>query len=308
MHITLKQLRMLEAIGRHGSITGAAREARLSQPAISQQMKQLEEMVGQSLWEKVNRRLFLTSTGELIAEAARDILARLDELEGRIEAERGKVVGPLDIAVVTSAKHFLPRYLGEFLHVHPEVQPRLTVTNRASILEAMAANRHDLYIMGQIPERARVDAFPFLDNIIEVVAEPEHALAGKKAIPLRRIAKERFLVREPGSGTRIAVEKLFADKGLEISPFMELGSGGAIKNAVMAGLGLAALSRHSLELEIKAGAIAILDVTGFPLRRAWYAAYPRGKRLSIASRTFLDFLLDDGKAGKGRAGEMDARS
>ena len=292
MHITLKQLQLVKAVAEKGSITNAAREVGLSQPAVSMQMKQLEEQIGENLWEKEGRRFVLTQTGWLVLKAAEDILHRLDELEGELEASRGQVVGELDIAVVTSAKHFLPHFLGEFLRQHPRVKPRLTVTNRASALEAIAANQHDLYIMGQIPTQLNVKAFPILDNIIEVVAAADHPLRNDRSIPLETIARERFLVREAGSGTRVAVDRLFVKNQLSITPFMELGSTGAIKNAVIAGLGIAVLSRHSLELELNSDKVSVLDVEGFPLRRKWYVAYPSKKRLSLAAMSFYEFLTE----------------
>ena len=291
MYVTLKQLKLLKAIDTCKSFTRAAKAENISQSAVSQQMKLLEECIGAPLWEKVNKRIDLTPTGTLVLQAAQDVLARLDHLEGEIEALRGKVGGPLDIAVVTSAKVFLPHYLGEFVRAHPLVKPRLTVTNRASVLAALEENRHDLYIMGQVPAELHVEARPFLDNILEVVAAPDHPLCGKRNIPLSRIAEERFLVREQGSGTRIAVDRLFAEHHLQITPFMELGNGEAIKNGVMAGLGIAVLSRHSLPMELKTGSIEILDAQAFPLRRRWYVVFPRGKRLSVAAETFMEHLL-----------------
>ncbi len=290
MNITLRQLKTLEAVARHQNYTHAAKELNLSQPAVSMQIRQLEDMLGITAAEQIGKRIFITGDGNKVLEAARDILQRLELMQGELEAVHGKVVGNLDIAVVTSAKHFLPRYLGAFVNAHPEVRPRLKVTNRASILEAIAQNRHDLYILGQIPGSVKMKAIPFLDNILEVIAPPGHALCGQKNIALERLVQERFLVREPGSGTRIAVDKLFVKHGLEITPFMELGSSGAIKNGVMANLGLAVLSRHSLEFELKTNSIAVLDVQNFPLRRRWFAAYPAGKSLSVAAGSFLRFL------------------
>jgi len=254
------------------------------------QIRQLEDMLGVNVAEQIGKRIFITADGDKVLHAARDVLQRLELMQGELEAAHGKVVGNLDIAVVTSAKHFLPRYLGAFVNAHPDVKPRLKVTNRASILEAIAQNRHDLYILGQIPDTVKMQAIPFLDNILEVIAPPGHALCKIRNIPLERLASERFLVREPGSGTRIAVDRLFENHGLEITPFMELGSSGAIKNGVMANLGLAVLSRHSLELELKTSSIAVLDVQNFPLRRRWFAAYPAGKSLSVAANSFLQFL------------------
>ncbi len=290
MNITLRQLKTLEAVARHQNYTHAAKELHLSQPAVSMQIRQLEDMLGIKAAEQIGKRIFITAEGNKVLEAARDILQRLELMQGELEAGHGRVVGNLDIAVVTSAKHFLPRYLGAFVNAHPQVKPRLKVTNRASILEAIAQNRHDLYILGQIPDSVKMQAIPFLDNILEVIAPPGHDLCGVKNIPLERLVKERFLVREPGSGTRIAVDKVFVKHGLEITPFMELGSSGAIKNGVMANLGLAVLSRHSLEFELKTNSIAVLDVQNFPLRRRWFAAYPAGKSLSVAASAFMQFL------------------
>ncbi len=290
MNITLRQLRALDAIARRQNYTHAAKELHLSQPAVSMQIKQLEDMLGIRVAEQIGKKIFITNEGKKVLAAARDILHRLEFMQGELEAMHGKITGNLDIAVVTSAKHFLPRYLGEFVNAHPQITPRLKVTNRASILEAIAQNRHDLYIMGKIPGGVQMRAFPFLDNILEVIASPDHPLCGEKNISLESLSRERFLVREPGSGTRIAVDKLFSTHGRNITPFMELGSSGAIKNGVISNLGLAVLSRHSLEFELKAGSISILDVEHFPLHRRWFAAYPTGKNLSIAAKTFLEFL------------------
>ena len=288
--ITLKKLKLLEAVSRLGSFTLAAREVHLSQPAVSVQLKALEEAAGLELIEKSNRRLQLTGAGQVVLQAAHDITGRLDQMKADIEGLKGDVVGPLNIAVVSSAKYFLPHFLGQFVRKYPDVKPRLTVTNRASLLEAVADNRHDLYVMGQMPDDLDVVAHTFLDNILEVIAPPQHALVSHKNISLERIVKERFLVREPGSGTRKAIDRVFAGHKLAISPYMELGSSGAIKNGVMAGLGIAVLSRHSLQLELDAKRVSILDVEGFPLRRRWYAVHPRHKRLSFTAKTFLEHL------------------
>ena len=289
--ITLKQLRLLDAIARHNSFTLAANEMFLSQPAVSQQIKNLEEDVGLPLFEKANKQIFLTDVGKIVLETAHLVQHQVEQMHSSIEYLKGDIAGSLDIAVVTSAKYFLPGFLGEFLQLYPKVTPRLTVTNRATILEALSKKRHNLYITGQIPKSLKVEAQPFLENIIEVVASPEHPLCKQKNITLAQLAKERFLVREKGSGTRKAIHTLFTSKSLTIKPYMELGDTGAIKNAVMANLGIAVLSRHSIKLEHETGRIAILDAAGFPLHRHWYAIYPSKKSLSIVTRTFLDFLM-----------------
>lgn len=291
MTISIQKLRILSAIAAHRNYTRAAEQLRISQPAVSLQIRQLEDYIGAPVIERVNKKIHLTDNGEMLLEAARDILSRLDRLENDIQQKRGEVAGRLDIAVVSTAKQFMPHYLGRFLRFYPKVVPQLTVTNRASLLEAISENRHDLYIMGQVPEGLPVEAHPFLDNLLEVVAPVDHHLEGRRNIALQTLLDEPFLIREQGSGTRAAVDRLFHENGLKINPFMVLGSAEAIKNAVMAGLGIAVLSRHNLALELETGRINVLDVQDFPLRRRWYVVYPGGKSLSFTANTFLDMLL-----------------
>ena len=289
--ITLKQLKLLDAIVRHNSFSLAAKEMYLSQPAVSLQIKSLEETIGQPLFEKINKQIRLTEVGKIVLDTAHSVHRHIEKMHAGLDYLTGEVIGSLDIAVVTSAKYFLPSFLGEFLQLYPKVIPRLTVTNQATMLNALSQDRHNLYIMGQIPKSLKVKSRPFLENILEVVASPLHPLCQKKKVSLAQLAKERFLVREIGSGTRKATNKIFSSQNITIKPYMELGDTGAIKNAVMANLGIAVLSRHSIKLELETGGIAILDATDFPLHRHWYAIYPNEKSLSIVTKTFLDFLM-----------------
>jgi len=296
MHATLQQLRLFEAVARLGSFTRAAEEIHLSQPAVSIQINRLEENIGMPLFEQVGKRIYLTHAGQHAFAACRDILDRLRTLEDDLAALHGAMRGPLQVSVVSTAKYFMPHLLGAFIHEHPEVVPRLTVTNRAEVIARLHHNEDDLVIMGRVPEQLALEIHPFLENPLVVAAPPEHPLAGEKNISLARIQQERFLVREPGSGTRMAVDRLFAEHGLVIEPYMELGSSEAIKQGIMAGLGIAVLSRHDLRLELPGSHIRILEVDGFPLQRRWYAAYLKGKKLSRVARAFLDFLLAEGEA------------
>jgi DNA-binding transcriptional LysR family regulator len=196
---------------------------------------------------------------------------------------------------VSSGKYFMPHLMGSFVRRYPKVEPRLEITNRADLLSSLAKNQSDLYIMGQPPEGVPVVEYPFLENILVVVARPDHPLAGKKKIPLAQIAKERFVGRESGSGTRKAVEKLFDQKGLSIEAYIELDSAEGIKQGVIGGLGIGVLSKHSLRLELDAGELVVLNVAGFPLRRRWYVSHREGKRLSRAAQLFLQYLQEEGE-------------
>ncbi len=293
-HVTFHQMRIFHSLGRHMSFTRAAEELFLTQPAVSIQVKRLEESVGMPLVEQIGKRLFLTDAGREFFEACGDVLERLRVLDEDMTGLEEGVRGPLNLAAITTSKYFMPHLLGAFLRVHPAVEPRLTVTNQTRVVERLVNNEDDLVIMGTLPENLDLEAAYFLDNPLVVVAPPDHPLVGQKQIPLERLVEERFLAREPGSGTRVARTRLFAEHGLAIRPYMELGSSEAIKQAVMAGLGISVLSLHNLRLELKAGLIAVLDVEHFPMMRQWYAVHMKGKKLSATTRMFLDFLLKDG--------------
>ncbi len=293
-HWTLQQLRLFEAVARHRSYTRAAEELCLTQPAVHIQVRRLEETVGLPLIERVGKKLLLTRAGEEVYTATLAVMTHLKTLTGTIADMKGKVAGPLKMAVVTSAKFFMPHFLGIFVHEYPEVSPQLIVTNRARVLERLSENKDDFVIMGQIPSDMDLALRPFMDNPLVVVAHPNHPLARTKAIPLERIVEERFLLREVGSGTRSSAAQLFAEHGLQVAPYMELGSSEAIKQAIMADLGISVLSLSSLELELDSGRLVILDVAGFPLNRMWYAVHLRGKRLGLTASVFLDFLVKEG--------------
>ncbi|PLX37640.1 MAG: LysR family transcriptional regulator [Hyphomicrobiales bacterium] len=294
MHATLKQLRLIEAVARLGSITRAAEEASLTQPAVSIQIKRLEEQAGFALFQQVGRRLHLTAAGRAVVRSSRQILDELAGLDDALETLRGEVAGPLRVSGVTTTQYFLPHLLGEFVRRHPKIQPILTVTNRAKMLDRLAEHADDLFIMGQVPDEYDVAHVPFLDNVLVVVAHPDHPLVAEQPVSVERLARERFLVRESGSGTRQAVDRLFEASGLTVEPYMELGSGEAIKQGVMAGLGIAVLSRHGLQLELATESITLLECEGFPLHRPWNAVHQTGAQLPLAARSFLEFLETDG--------------
>jgi len=259
-HVTLRQLQIFEAVVRLGGYTRAAEALHLTQPTVSMQVKKLSETIGYPLLEKVGSRIHTTAVGDEVYASAQNILGSMVSLGESAAALEGVVKGPLRIAVITTAKYFMPHLLGAFITQHPEVKPMLKVTNRSRVLERLKSNEDDLLIMGQVPVGLDVEAHPFVDNELVVVASTRHPLTKCASISLQQLGEERFLVRESGSGTRLAVDRLFAEQDLEVKPYMELGSSEAIKQAVMAGLGISVLSRHNLRLELAGNHIAILDV------------------------------------------------
>ncbi|MDA8231846.1 MAG: LysR family transcriptional regulator [Magnetospirillum sp.] len=293
---TLQQFRIFEAVARHRSYTRAAEELNLTQPAVYIQVRRLEEAVGLPLFETVGRRIVPTHAGEETMAAATEVLARLRLLSGTMARLKGTVGGPLQVAVVTSAKYFMPEILVKFLRLHPNVQPQLTVANRAHILERLTARRDDFCIMGQVPEGLDLVAHAVMENLLVPIAPAGHPLAGHRILPLEALAAEPFLMREPGSGTRQAVERTMSEQGLAITTTMELGSTEAIKRAVIAGLGVSVLSLSSLDFELASGRIALLKVEGFPLRRTWFAVQPNGRQLGPTADAFLSLLIQEGES------------
>ncbi len=300
-HLTLRQIEVFEAIARCRSFTRAAEELHLTQPTVSMQIKKLVECVGMPLFEQIGKKIYLTDAGKELYTACRDVLGRIDRFGMTIADMQGLKQGHLRIAVVTTAKYFTPRLLGPFCQRYPGIEVALNVTNREQILARLAANEDDLYILGQPPEDLDVHFEPFMENPMVVIARRDHPFAGRKRVPLARIAGEPFLMREAGSGTRKAVERLIAEQGLRLNVRMELGSNEAIKQAIVGGLGISVLSRHTLALDTAMDELVILDVEHFPIRRQWYAVYPSGKQPSVVAQTFLEYLY-------GAAAELNRRA
>ncbi len=282
-------------MARHSSFTRAAEELFLTQPTVSMQVKQLSKAVGLPLFEQVGKRLFLTPAGKELYGACQDIFERLTQFQITIADLKGLKQGCLRLAVVTTAKYVIPRLLGPFCQRYPGIDISLTVTNHQYALEGLVGNRNDLYILSQIPEDYDVQVHPFLPNPLVVLAHRDHPLTKEKNIPLSRIAEEPFIMREPGSGTRDAVQKLFDEKQLPMRVKLDLGSNEAIKQAIAGGLGISVLSKHTLALEGVNNQLSVLDVEGFPIERHWYVIYPAGKQLSAIAKAFFDYLLNEGK-------------
>ena len=292
---TLHQLKVFEAVARHNSFTRAAEELFLTQPTVSMQVKQLTKAVGLPLFDQVGKRLYLTEAGQQLLLASREIFDRLDQIEMTVADLKGLKQGKLRLAVITTAKYFVPRLLGPFCQKYPGIDIALQVTNHRGITERLGENLDDLYIVSQLPEGLNLSYHPVLENPLVVLAAASHPLVGQKQIPIESLADEPFIMREPGSGTRKSVQELFDRHGVSVKVRLELGSNEAIKQAIAGGLGISVLSRHTLALEGATEQLAILDVQEFPIQNQWYVIYPKGKQLSIVAQTFFEYLLQEAK-------------
>jgi DNA-binding transcriptional LysR family regulator len=257
------------------------------------QIKQLTKSVGLPLFEQVGKRLYLTEAGRELFATCRQIFETMDKFQMTVADLKGLKQGQLRLAVITTAKYIIPRLLGPFCELYPGIDISLQVTNHELILDRMMNNLDDLYIMSQIPDHFDVNFQPFLENPLVVLAPANHPLAKEKNIPIERLGEERFIMREPGSGTRSAVQSLLEKHGVKVKVKLELGSNEAIKQAIAGGLGISVLSRHTLLTD--AAEFSILDVQNFPIKRHWYMVYPAGKQLSIIAHTYYEYLLEAAK-------------
>jgi DNA-binding transcriptional LysR family regulator len=289
--LTLRQFRVFEAVARHLSFSRAAAELHLSQPAVSMQVRGIEEILGLPLTEQLGKKIYLTEAGREVLHASLAITARLDDLLANLAQLRGIDSGRLNLAATSTVNAIATGILAHFRGRHPGVAIHLDVSNRAEVLKLLATNRTDLAIMGQVPEDLGLEATRFMDNPLVVIAPPDHPLAARKAISVEDLAAESFLVRETGSGTRGAMERFFAARGLEIRSSMEMSSNEAIKQAVQAGLGLGILSLQTLEMELALKRLAVLKVESFPIMRHWYFVHRADKRLSPTAQAFKEFVL-----------------
>jgi LysR family transcriptional regulator, low CO2-responsive transcriptional regulator len=292
MHLTFRQIEVFNAVARLQNYTRAAEALHMSQPAVSMQIKQLEESVGLALLEQVGKKIHLTDAGRYMYEYGRNFADLLEEADAVFEALKGVERGRLSISVATTASHFATRLLAEFTKRHTGITISLDITNRESLRRQLENNEPDLVIMGQPPEGVDVEADAFMDNPLVMIAPAGHALAEQRDIDLSAIENESFVVREPGSGTRGAIQRFFDLNGVGFKTGIEMTSNEAIKQAVEAGLGLGIVSIHTLELELETGRLQVLDVHNFPIQRHWYIMQRKGKRLSPAAQEFKTFVLE----------------
>ncbi len=290
--LNLHQLATFQAVARHRSYVRAAKELHFSQPAVSAQMRQLEEALGVKLFDQIGRSTHLTQAGEELYLYCEKIFSVIDEAVETMEALRSPETGRLSVgADTTVGTYVIPGLLGKFRQSFPDVEITLDVLNRAALVDALVENRVDMAVMGTVPAEVPVIIEPFAPNELVLIASPSHRLVGRKQIPFAELAHEYFLLREAGSGTRAALEGLFQEAGLPLQVSMHMGNNSAIKQGVIAGLGIALISRVALSLELETNRLVILDVEGFPVMRQWRLVHLKGKSLSATARAFKLFLL-----------------
>jgi DNA-binding transcriptional LysR family regulator len=292
--ITLRQLKVFDTVARLSGFSRAAKELHLAQPTVSLQVRQLADAIGMPLYEQIGKKIHITEAGALVRAAAENVTGAFERLEMQLAELKGLKTGRLKVAVVTTAKYFIPRLLGPFTRHYPGIDIAMDVGNRSEIVARLSRNEDDLYIMGVPPAGMDIERHSFVENPIVAVAPCDHPLVGHGRVKLARLAQEPFLLREQGSGTRMAAERFLKLHGVKLNVRMELGSNEAIKQAVAGGLGLSLLSLHALKSELARKELVLLDVETLPIRRSWYIVYRKGKELSIVARTFFDFLKEEG--------------
>ena len=293
MHLTLRQLQCFSAVAKHLSYTKAAEELHLTQPAVSMQIRQLEQQAGMPVTEQLGKQIHLTEAGEEVYRYARSILGQVNEMDDVLDKLKGLSAGLLNIAAISSASYFAPRLLGTFHQRFEKVSVSINVTNQDAVVKQVLDNDVDMAIMGEPPDDPQIEAIAFMENPLIIVAHPGHRLAGRKRIAVKDLEKEVFLTREPGSGTRGAMHRFFRQQKLKLTTGMEMGSLSAIKQGVQAGLGLGLVPRGAAEVELMLDRLVELRITGLPIKRHWYVVMHKGKRLSAAAEAFRKLLTEE---------------
>jgi len=293
MRTTLHQLKVFKQVAQLLNFTKAGEVLGLTQPAVSIQVKQLETNLGITLFEKIGKTLYLTPAGKKLRIFSDDIFTRFENMDMVLSELKGELEGDFYLSAVSSATYFTPHLLGAFHKKHPKVNLHLDIVNRENIIQRLQENKDDLVIMGLLPQMMPLARYPFVDNHIILISSPEHPLANKKNIALETLSEHDFIHREKGSGTRKALEEFLSEKSINLQANMTLGNSETIKQGVMADLGISAVSRHSVSLELATNTLVELDVVGFPLMRSWYVVHHESKHLSPIAKAFIEFVLSE---------------
>jgi len=291
MNISPRQLRLVLALAETGSVGGAARMMHVTQPTASMQLKDVADAIGLPIYELVARRVYMTEVGKDLVQTARAVAAEWDGFEQRVNALKGYTRGKLRVALVSTAKYFVPRLLGSFCKRYPEIDVSLEVLNRDGVVARLRANLDDLYVMSVPPKDLDLSDEVFMANPLVMICASGNPLTKQKTLSLAELSAQRFILREEGSGTRMAVDNYF--KRLKFRPDLrlELGSNEAIKESVAGGMGISVISSHALHGNAKEHGVSVLNVVGFPVESNWHVVHPKGKKLSPIASIFKAQLL-----------------
>ena len=296
VHYTLKQIQTFIEVARERSVSKAAERLFVTQPAVSMQIKQLEDTFGLALIEPVGRNIRLTHAGEEFLTHAIGALGQFKDLEASMAEHVGNKKGRIDLAVVSTAKYFVPMLLVRFSKLLPDIEVKLRIDNRENILGMLSRNEVDLVMMGRAPSNLDCEATPFATNPQGFVCAPDHPLSRRKRASFELLQDYSFVVREQGSGTRAAMERLFAQHEIQLNIAMEMPSNETIKQAVMAGMGMSFLSLRTVRHELAAGYLGLVDINGMPIVGHWYVTHLKQKKLSTAAKAFKGFLIEQAGA------------
>ena len=288
--LTFRQLQVFRAVHELESYSRAGELLGLTQPAVSSQIRHLEQALGSRLFEYVGRKLYCTPAGEEMAVCVGAVFNELERVQNRLAALEGRVAGELKLVAVSTAQYVVPYLLRSFLQLNPQVSVSVSVVNRATALERLNDNQAGLAIMGMVPTDRPLASLPFLDNELVPVAPKGHPLLSKERVSPEEFLASQLLTREPGSGSRLALEVFCQEQRLKMQPDIELGSNDAVKHAVLAGLGVAVVPRLGVLSELALGSLQVVDVPGFPLRRSWCVVYPQARQPTPAMQSFIDYI------------------
>ena len=296
MNITIRQLKVFREVARQQSFTRASKVLFLTQPAVSMQIKQLEEVVGMPLFEKQGRQISLTDAGEEIKILSESLLQQIEESQQNIEQLASGQQGKLRLAVATTVASVATRLMARFNEQYPALSLHFTVTNREGLIQLLETNETDIVIMGKPPVDLQLETRELMVNPLVVIAPPNHPLCqSQKTVSLNRLFQYDFILREANSGTRRAIERFLAAEGRRLKSNMEMNSNTAIIQSVAEGLGLGIVSIHTVKNELEQGKLKLINATGFPLHRSWYLVQRKGRRLSPLSERFKAYIIEQAK-------------
>ena len=293
MNVTFRQLRLFLALAETGSVSAAAKVMHVTQPTASMQLKEMSLSVGWALYEVVGKKIYLTDVGKELAVTARAVAQTWDAFEQNVDAAKGLSRGKLRVAVVSTAKYFMPHLIGSFCNKHPAIDVSLEILNRDGVVQRLRENLDDLYIMSMPPKDMDLGDEAFMPNPIVLIAPNADPLAKRTQVSLHELTQRRFIVREKGSGTRMAADQFFRKMRFRPDVRLELGSNEAVKESVAGGLGLGVVSRHALHGLKKENGVSVIDIEGFPVSSAWHIVHPASKKLSPLALAFKKHMIQE---------------